>query len=94
MYTVVRNYKGASKLIDELEQRQGDVEALIRGVPGFVNYYLVRSEDGGFSVSVFEDRAGSEESTRRAGEYIKQNLPSLATAPEVFQGEAFIHFSK
>ena len=55
-YVVIRHYQDASALIDGLEQRRDDIERLIRGIPGFVGYNLVRSEGGGFSVSVFDDR--------------------------------------
>jgi heme-degrading monooxygenase HmoA len=95
MHTVVRHYKGSSELIDELEKRRGDVEELIRGVPGFVAYYLVRTADGGASISVYEDSSGTEESTKRARAYIQENLASVGSAPpEVIEGEAFFHFTK
>jgi len=61
-YVVIRHYNDADKLIDELAQRADEVESLIRGISGFVAYNLVRSESGGFSVSVYEDRAGAEQS--------------------------------
>jgi hypothetical protein len=35
MYAVVRRYK-SSKLMETLQQRQADVENVIRPVPGFV----------------------------------------------------------
>jgi hypothetical protein len=93
-YAVDRHYKGSSELMDELRDRSDDVESLIRGIPGFVAYHLVRSEDGGFSISVYEDLTGAEESIRQAREYIQTNLSSLAGAPpEVIQGEAFISFT-
>jgi len=93
-YVVIRHYKGSTKLIDELEQRSGDVENLIRGNPGFITYYLVRSESGGFSVSVFEDRAGAEQSTRAARDYLQQNLSDVRSEPpEIIEGPAVVSFS-
>jgi heme-degrading monooxygenase HmoA len=92
-YVVIRHYKDATKLIDELAQRSDDVENLIRGVPGFIAYNLVRSESGGFSVSVYQDRAGAEESVRAAREYLQQNLSAVSAPPEVIQGEAVISFN-
>jgi heme-degrading monooxygenase HmoA len=95
MHVVVRHYKGSSKLIDELIQRRQDVEDLIRGVEGFVAYYLIKTSDGGASISVFADRAGTEESTRRAAAYLKENLEGVAAGPpEVIDGEAVIQFAK
>ena len=92
-YVVIRHYKDGSKLIDELERRREDVENLIRGISGFIGYNLVRTESGGFSVSVYEDRAGAEESVRAAREYTQQNLPGVSGPPEVIQGDAVISFS-
>jgi heme-degrading monooxygenase HmoA len=94
-YVVIRHYKGSAKLIDELEQRSGDVENLIRGISGFITYYLVRSEGGGFSVSVYEDRAGAEESVRAARDYLQQNLSDVSSEPpEVIEGQAVVSFSE
>jgi ABC-type Fe3+-hydroxamate transport system substrate-binding protein len=92
-YAVIRNYKGASQLIDELQQRSDEVKQLIRGIPGLVHYVLVRSDDGGFSVSVYENREGAEESVRQARDYVQKNLSDVAVAPEVLQGEAVIHLT-
>ena len=92
-YVVIRHYKDSTKLIDELAQRSGEVEDVIRGVPGFVAYNLVRTDSGGFSVSVYDDRSGAEESVRAAREYVQQNLPGISGPPEVIQGEAVISFT-
>ena len=95
MHTVVRHYKGASQLMDELARRSADVEKLIRDIPGFVAYYLVRTADGGYSVSVFDDSSGTDESTRRAAEFVRTNFASLATAPpEILTGESLIDFTR
>jgi len=66
MYAVVRSYsgKGATELFDALGQREEDVRALISGVPGFVSYAAVRNGDGGVTVTVCDDKAGTDESSR------------------------------
>ena len=95
MHAVIRHYRGNAQLMDELARRTDEVEQLIRGVPGFVTYALVRTADGGFSVSVYEDQAGTEESTRRAAEWIRQTVPQAAgSAPEVIEGETILQFSR
>ena len=94
MHVVVRYYEGNAKLIDELVGRRKDVEDLIKGVDGFVAYYLIKTANGGASISVFENEAGTEESTKRAAAYIKQNLADVASGPpEVIEGRAVIDFS-
>jgi hypothetical protein len=94
MHAVIRHYKGNTQLLDELARRTDEVEQLIRGVSGFVSYCLVRTGDGGFSVSVFEDRAGTDESNRLAADWIRQNAPHVAgSPPEVIEGEAILQFT-
>ncbi len=92
MHAVIRHYRGNSQLFDELARRTDEVEQVIRGVSGFVGYTLVRTADGGFSVSVYEDEAGADESTRVAADWVRQNLPHLTVSPpEVIQGAVVLH---
>ena len=94
MHAVVRTYsgEGASELFDLLGQREEDVKTLISGVPGFVNYVAVRSGDGGVTVTVCEDKAGTDESSRRAAEWVKDNLSGSAGAPEITEGDTVLQF--
>jgi len=94
MHAVTRTYsgKGAKELFDVLEKRKSDVESLIRSIKGFVNYSLVRTADGGFSVSIFEDKAGADESVQKARDWIKQNAGDVgASAPLVSEGSTILH---
>ena len=94
MHAVVRHYKGSSKLMDELTTRQDDIRELISGVPGFVSYVIFKTDDGGASVTVYQDKAGTEESNRRAAAYIKENLDGVAAGPpEIIEGDAFLQFN-
>ncbi len=44
------------------------------------------------SVSVFADQAGAEESTRRAGDWVQQNLTGFFTGPPtVTTGSVWLH---
>ncbi len=96
MNAVVRHYRGNSTLFDELERRTDEVEEVIRGLSGFVSYYLVRTEDGGgFTVSVFEDKTGTDESIRVAADWVRKNVPQAAgSPPEVMEGRVVLHMSK
>jgi hypothetical protein len=93
MYAVVRTYsgQGASEVFDLIEQRQEDVTALLADVPGFVNYAAVRSGDGGVTITVCEDRAGTDESSRRAVEWIKENASGTASPPAITEGDTVLH---
>ena len=95
MYAVIRRYESAPALFDELVRREQDVRDVILGVPGFVAYYLVRSGDGGASITICQDQAGTAESSRRARDWIVENLPDVTgTAPELTEGEVLFNFGQ
>ncbi len=96
MHAVVRNYSGAgaTALFDLLEQRSGEVESLIRGVAGFVGYTLIRTDDGGVTVTVCQDKAGTDESLQLARNWIQENASDLGVSPPtVSEGAAVLHLS-
>lgn len=96
MYAVIRTYTGpgAKKLFDLLEERKKDVEGLIRPVKGFVSYVLIRTADGGASVTVCQDKAGTDESLRVAGDWIRQNASGTgASAPSISEGSVILKLS-
>jgi len=93
MHAVMRSYsgKGTKALFDLLEKNKGEVESLIRGVKGFVSYSLVRTTRGGFSVSVYEDKAGADESSRAAREWIAKNASKTGVArPIILEGTVML----
>src|SRR5919204_2506669 len=76
-----------------LGQREEDVKALISGVPGFISYAAVRTGDGGVTVTVCEDKAGTDESSRRAAEWVKENVSATANPPAITEGDTVLQFS-
>ena len=93
MHAVVRSYSGdgAKQLFDVLEQRKVDVEATLRKVPGLVSYTLLRSGDGGMSVTVCKDKAGADESLRVARDWIQNNASNMhANPPVVSEGSVIV----
>ena len=92
MHVVVRSYseQGASALFDLLGQREEDVKALISGVPGFVSYAAFRSGDGGMTVTICQDKAGTDESSRRAAEWVRENVSTTVDPPAVTQGSTVL----
>ncbi len=85
MHAVIRSYagSGAKELFDLIEQRKAEVESLIRSVTGFVAYSLIRTDDGGVTVTVCQDKAGTDESLQLARDWIQQNASDLDTSPPV-----------
>ena len=95
MYVVVRSYsgQGASELFDLLGEREEDVKELIGGVPGFVRYAAFRSGDGGMTVTICDDKAGTDESSRRAAEWVTENISATADPPTMTEGHTVLQFS-
>ncbi|MDJ0924082.1 MAG: hypothetical protein QNJ77_05925 [Acidimicrobiia bacterium] len=96
MHAVTRSYigTGASELFNLIEQRRSEVEALLRGVTGFVSYAAFRTPDGGVTVTVCEDKAGTDESIGIARDWVAQNASDLATEPPlVAEGHVIVHLT-
>ena len=94
MFTVIRHYRGATGLAKELKSRSADVQATIAAVPGFIAYYLIETADGAASVTVCESKAGCDETSTRAANYLREKLPNLKIAPpEVTAGTLEFKFA-
>ncbi len=95
MHAAIRRWNGASTLIAEIERRAQEVENIISSTPGFVAYHAVRSGDTLISVTVCQDKAGTDETTRRAAQWVRENLPAdvvVGLIPQVSEGEEFLTF--
>ena len=94
MYVVIRSYsgQGGSALFDALAEREDDVKELISTVPGFASYAAFRDNGGGKTVTVCQDKAGTDESSRRAAEWVKENIGVKVDAPAVTEGSTVIDF--
>lgn len=93
MHTVVRIYKNAD-LSNALLEHKEEIEKIIRKVRGFVSYTLFRSGGSAISVTTCRDKAGCEESSRKAKEWLSENVPlGEGLRPEIYSGEDIIHMS-
>lgn len=96
MHAVIRMYSGpgAKKLLDLLQERKKEVEGLIRPVQGFVSYSLIQTADGGATVTVCRDKAGTDESLRVAADWIRQNASEVgASPPTVLEGPVILQLN-
>jgi hypothetical protein len=94
MHLVIRSYsgQGASDLFDALAEREDDVKSLISTVPGFISYSAFRNDGGGQTVTACQDKAGTDESSRRAAEWVKENVRVTVDPPTVTEGSTVLHF--
>lgn len=83
MYDAIRRLKVKPGCMDEVTQRiENGFVPLLRSMPGFVEYVGVQTgENEGVTISLFETQEQAEESTRRATEWIKENVAPLAAGP-------------
>lgn len=96
MHAVMRSYSGsgAKELFELMETRKDEVESVIGVVTGFVSYTAVQTDDGGISVTICQDKAGTDESVEAARNWIAENAADLDTAaPSVSEGSVIVHLS-
>lgn len=94
MYAVIRTYtgSGASSLFDRLEERKSDITAVMQSIRGFIAYDLVRTHGGGVSITVCQDKPGTDESARRARAWIATNASDIrAEEPKLSEGPVIVH---
>ena len=95
MYTVIRHYAGAPTLADELKTKNKDIENEIGSVSGFISYNLLKTSDGALSITTCEDRRGCDESSTRAANWLRKNLPNMKLSPpQIITGDVAFRFSK
>jgi hypothetical protein len=96
MYATVRRYESVTNPSEAARRVNEGFVPLISQVPGFVAYYWVDAGGGVMiSTSVFQDKAGAEESNRRAADYVRQNLVSLLpNPPQITAGEVVAYKAK
>lgn len=89
MYAAVRRYEGVSDPSEAGRVVDEGFVPLMRQVPGFVAYYWVDAGNGVMvSTSVFQDRAGADESVSRAADFVRENLATLLpNPPQIMAGE-------
>ena len=94
MHAAIRRYQVDPGNVDEIMRHVNEgFLPIIKDAQGFLAYYALKAGDGEIAtVSVFEDQAGAEESTKMAGDYVKDNLASLMPdPPEITAGEVEAH---
>jgi hypothetical protein len=96
MHATLRRYEGVQRdRTDELAEKVTDtLVPRLSELPGFNGYYLIEADDGVVtSISLFETSAQADESTRVAGEWVReQKLESaLPHPPKMTSGLVVAH---
>jgi hypothetical protein len=88
MYAVIRTYANSPGLAEELAARKSEVEELLTPVAGFQSWFLVPTDDGCMTVTVCDDKAGCDETTQRAANWLREHASEIkSTPPQVTSGE-------
>jgi hypothetical protein len=94
MYASIRRSNGKPGTVPEVirKVKEGFVP-ITSSVPGFVAYYLVDiGNDSVMIVTIFQDKAGAEESGKRAADWVREKLAPLMAGPlEIMVGEVAVH---
>jgi hypothetical protein len=94
MFAVIRHYHFNPRDGAEIDRRiSEEFVPIIKNAKGFVRYYWLDTGNGeGASLSVFNDKAGADESVRLAEDYVKEHLSKLlAHKPEIIEGPIKAH---
>jgi hypothetical protein len=94
MFSVIRHYHFDAKNGAEIDGKiRESFVPLIKKAKGFVRYYWLDTGKGeGASLSVFQDKAGADESVRLAADYVREHLSKLLIQkPEVIEGPVKAH---
>src|SRR4051794_30034475 len=94
MHVAIRRYQMDPVSVDEVMRQVNEgFIPIIKDADGFLAYYALNVGAGEIAtVSVFEDQAGAEESSRRAADWVRNNLAALLPdPPEVTAGEVEAH---
>ena len=98
MYATIRRYTPKTgqvdqKTFDDLKRRIEDgFLPIIQDVRGFHGYFAVNVGNKELvTISLFEDRTGATESTRRAADFVKKDpLKDQLSNPEILEGELLV----
>jgi hypothetical protein len=97
MYATIRRYSTKSNVtqqtVDEFKRRiEEKFVPTIQDLRGFHTYGVLNLGNKELlSISIFEDRQGAAESTRKAAEFVQKDpLKDQLSKPEVLEGELLI----
>ena len=98
MFATIRryNFRDPTKAKDAFAGLKRRIEdnfvPMLHDVPGFHSYHVLNSNDRELvTISIFETRAGTEESTRRAAEFVRQDpLKDEMMPPEIIEGDLLV----
>ena len=92
MYVSVRRYVTDPKSVNEVVRRiREEFVPIISKAPGFLNYHVLDMGNGVLaSISMFENKAGAEESDRLAANWVRTLGSLLPNPPQITAGDVVV----
>jgi hypothetical protein len=97
MYATIRRYSTKTAVtketVDDFKRRiEEKFVPTIQDIRGFHTYGVLNTGNKEFlSISIFEDRQGASESTRKAAEFVQKDpLKDQLSKPEVIEGDLLL----
>jgi len=94
LHTIIRVYPGIAGQSGRFAVHRAELEQLMGAAPGLVSFQLIETAEGVAAVTVCEDRAASDEASRRWVRWTDDRLPDLAARePLVVEGHGIAETS-
>ncbi len=78
MHTVIRTYD-THDVIDVLVEHREEIEEVMDSIDGFMSYQAIRTPLGTVTITTCNNKAGCDESVKRAKEWLAQNTDIKVT---------------
>ena len=89
MHVVMRSHPN-TEVADILVRHKDEIERLIRGVPGFVSWTLIKTGDTCMTATICRDKAGCDQSMQVARDWLGKNAPNTLSTMQVQEGEVLL----
>jgi hypothetical protein len=96
MHAVIRTYsgKGAVELFALLAKNKAEIEKEFRTISGLMSYALIKTEDGGISVTVGKTKGAINKSATLARNWLAKNATGIKFKPaKAVEGKGLIHMT-
>ena len=91
MYAMIRSYAATGSVEEIVRRVEASVLPMLKAHPGFRHYWAGRSEEGVFSVSLFDSEAEMDAANEQVRGIVASNLAELLpTPPSVTRGEVLV----
>lgn len=91
MYAIIRSYAATGSAEEIVRQVEALVLPMLKAHPGFRHYWAGRSEEGVFSVSLFDTQAQADAAHQAVRGIVAANLAELLPQPPVItRGEVLV----